>query len=146
MTVRELIYGLLAADSGLNALGINANTLFANGAPDSPPEAPGKVWAVLNWGVENTSLGGAARGRAKSTERDCALWVYTRQDDYGGVNMIVKRWCEVMDALEAIRTGVGANDGWVSSCIWQGDSADGWDDVYRANFRNSTYTIIANGD
>lgn len=146
MTVRELVYGLVSSDPELSTLGLDAETTFANGAPDSPPDAHGKVWCVLNWGEENTTLGGANVGRGRVTERDVSLWVYSRQDDYGDINAAIKRWCALMDALEAKRTGSGPYDGWVTVTRWQGDSRDSWDDVYAANFRSSTYTIIASGD
>jgi hypothetical protein len=147
MTVRELVYGLISNDSELATLGLTPDTLFANGAPDSPPDAPGKIWAVLRWGAETGALlGGAARGRGHVSERDCELWVYSREDDFGDINQAIKRWCAVMDGLEATRTGVGPVDGWVVATQWQGDSADGWDDVYAANYRSSAYTIVASGD
>lgn len=149
MTVRELIYGLVSTDPELGLLGINGNTVFANGAPDSPPpDALGKSWAVLNWGQESTTLSRASEnGRARRvTTRDVSLWVYSRQDDYGDINTVVKRWCALMDTLEARSTGNGPYDGWVATTQWQGDSPDGWDDVYKANYRSSEYTIIASGD
>lgn len=145
MTVRELIYGLVSMDPQLALLGINPDTTFAGGAPDSPPEAPGRTWAVLNWGQEN-GAGLVARGRGRPSGRDCSLWVYSRHDDFGDINTALKRWCELMDALVAAKTGSGPNDGWVIETSWQGDSADGWDDVYKANYRSSEYTIIASGD
>jgi hypothetical protein len=145
MTVRELVYGIVSSDPELGALGFTPETVFAGGAPDSPPDAPGKLWAVLNWGPE-TPGPPAARGRSRATQRDSSLWVYSRDDDFGAINLAVKRWCAFMDALEAVKTGSATYDGWVIATQWQGDSADGWDDVYRANYRSSTYTIIASGD
>lgn len=144
MTVRELTYGLLSTDPELIGLGFNADNTFANGAPDSPPEA-GAVWAVLNWGVEIPGLGGQ-RGRSRSSMWDCTVWWYTRDLDYGVLNAACKRWRAVMDALEAVRTGDAPNDGWIISTQWESDGRDGWDDVYRANYRTSAYTIIASGD
>jgi hypothetical protein len=145
MTVRELVYALVSNDAELGTLDLNADTVFAGQAPDSPPAAPGRTFAVLNWGPEGTGPVGA-RGRGRPSERDCSLWVYTRHDDMADVSQAIKRWCALMDALEAVPTGDGPEDGWVISTVWQGDSADGWDDVYRANYRSSTYTIIASGD
>jgi hypothetical protein len=148
MTVRELIYGLVSTDPELAAIGISQETTFANGAPDSPPPAPGKMWCVLNWGPENVTLARPSEnGRSRRiSERDVSLWVYSRDDDFGGINNAIKRWCALMDGLEAKATGSGPYDGWVATTTWQGDSADGWDDVYAANLRSSTYTIIASGD
>lgn len=146
MTVRELVYGLVSTDPELMTFGVGPETVFANGAPDSPPPAPGKIWAVLNWGAENSGLGGVNVGRGRVTQRDVSLWVYSRDDDFGDINSAIKRWCALMDALEAKRTGTGAYDGWIATVQWQGDSSDGWDDVYAANYRSSTYTIIASGD
>jgi hypothetical protein len=148
MTVRELIYGLVSTDPELLALTLDDDVTFANGGPDSPPPAPRKMWQVLNWGAENTTLarpGENGRSRRMS-QRDVSLWVYSRDDDYGDINSAIKRWCSLMDALEARSTGNGPYDGWVTSVVWQGDSADGWDDVYQANYRSSEYTIIASGD
>jgi hypothetical protein len=148
MTVRELVYGLVSTDPELATLGIDQSTTFANGAPDSPPDAPAKMWAVLNWGPENVTLARASEnGRSRRvTERDVSLWVYSRQDDFGDINIAIKRWCAFMDALEAKPTGSGPYDGWIATTRWEGDSADGWDDVYAANYRSSAYTIIASGD
>jgi hypothetical protein len=145
MTVRELVYSLVANDPELNGLGFTPDNVFANGAPDSPPPVPGSVFAVLNWGAENPALGGA-RGRTRPSTWDCSLWVYNRDSDYGVINSAVKRWHELMDALEATRTGSNPHDGWVIATEWQGDGRDGWDDVYAANYRDSTYTITASGD
>jgi hypothetical protein len=139
---------MVSTDPELAALGVNEGTTFANGAPDSPPDALGKIWCVLNWGPENITMSRPGEnGRSRRvTERDVSLWVYSRHDDFGDINVAIKRWCALMDGLEAKRTGFGAYDGWVATTQWQGDSADGWDDVYAANLRSSAYTIIASGD
>lgn len=142
MTVRELVFATVAGDVTLNGLGFNADTVYANGAPDSPQD---RRFAVLRWGPEIPALGGA-RGRVKPTDRDCSLWVYDRDNDYGAINSALKRWCEFMDALSAVKTGQGTYDGWVLETAWQGDTDDGWDDIYQANYRSSTYRIVASGD
>jgi hypothetical protein len=139
-TLRELVYGLVSNDPDL---GLPPESVFAGGAPDSPPDNPhSKSWAVLNWGQEANLLGGAVRDGNRPSARDCSLWVYDRDADFTRINAIIRRWCEIMDALEAEPTG----SGFVIATEWQGDGADGWDDVYAANYRNSAYTIIASGD
>lgn len=144
MTVRELVYTLVSTDPELNGYGFVPTTTFANGAPDSPPDS-GNVFLVLNWGPERPGVPGQ-RGRDRASLWDCEAWFYTRDSDYGIVNAAIKRWRAILDAIEAVRTGAQANDGWLISTDWQGDGRDGWDDVYRANYRISTYTIIASGD
>jgi hypothetical protein len=142
MTVRELVYGILSADAELVSLGLTPATTYANGAADSPKE---RTWAILRWGAETVATGGQ-RGRLKTVERDVTLWVYDKQRDYDNINSIIKRWCVLMENLEARRTGDGVNDGWLSQCYWQGDGDDTYDDVYEAWTKPSTYTIVANGD
>lgn len=142
MSVRELVFSLTNNDPELNALGLNFNTVYANGAPDSPKE---RFWAVIHWGPETSGAPGQ-RGRGRVTERECALWVYNKDWEYAPINAALKRWCALMDAIEAMRTGDETNDGWITQCDWNGDSDDSYDDVYEAYFRSSTYTIVASGD
>lgn len=144
MTVREYVYGLLSNDPELIGLGLNPDNTFANGAPLSPPDT-GDLWCVLNWGPETPGLT-SQRGRSRTSSWDCTAWFYTRDSDYDVINRAIKRWRAIMDEVSAVRTGLGANDGWVLETEWQSDGSDGWDDVYRANFRTSEYTIIASGD
>jgi len=142
MTVREYVFGLVAADAELNALGYSAANGYATEAPDSPPG--GQFW-VLRWGVEGIGVP-SARGRGKVTSRDVTLWAYDRQQTFDRVNLMLKRWQALLDALEAVRTGSGPNDGWITATSWLGDSEDGFDDVYNALLRSSSYTIVASGD
>lgn len=142
MTVRELMYGLVSNDPVLNGLHLNQSTLYANFGADSPQH---DFFAVLRWGGEVTTLT-AQRGRLKVTERSCSLWVYDRQPTYDRINDAIKRWCEIMDALEARRTGDGTYDGFISSTYWEGDGDDAYDDALERYTKSSTYTIIASGD
>jgi hypothetical protein len=143
MSVRALVYQVVAHDAQLITLGLGESNTFANGAPDSPPD---RVWGVLRWGPEVPGLAGQ-RGRAgRVTDREVTLWVYDKQHDYGRINDIIKRWCEVMEGIDAQRTGIDPTDGWVVQCDWQGDGDDTYDDVYEAWAKPSTYRIIASGD
>jgi hypothetical protein len=126
----------------LLGLGLNTNTVYGNGAPDSPKE---RFWAVLRWGAEVPGAP-AQRGSTRVTERDCSLWVYDKNPDYTNINAAIRRWCVIMDGLEARKTGDAAGDGWVTVCDWNGDGDDAYDDMYEAYTRASTYTIIASGN
>lgn len=142
MTLRALVFSLVADDPELNSLGYSAANGYSSHSPDSPP---GDVFWVLHWGPEIVGVP-AARGRAKVTEREVSLWAYDRQPNFDRINVVLKRWQALLDALEAMKTGDGANDGWVTATTWQGDSDDGFDDVYNAQLRSSSYTIVASGD
>lgn len=142
MTLRALVFSLVADDTELNSLGYSGANGYSSHAPDSPP---GDVFWVLHWGPEIVGVP-AARGRAKVTEREVSLWAYDRQPTFDRINVVIKRWQALLDALEATKTGDGPNDGWVTATTWQGDSDDGFDDVYNAQLRSSSYTIVASGD
>lgn len=140
MTVRELLYTTLSGDSELQSLGFLAENVYANGGPDSPPNS-GDVWLVMNWGEDTPALAGQ-RGRSRTTLRLLTLWFYSRQRDYGAINVAIKRAMDVMDGLIQIPTG----DGVLTCAEWQTDGPDGYDDVYSAIFRTSAYILVANGD
>ena len=142
MSVRELVFATTSGDPQLIALGLTASTTYGNGAPLSPKE---QVFGILKWGTEINTLPGQ-RGAGKVTERDVALWVYDKSDDYGRINAAIKRWCVLMDALSATKTGSAAGDGWVTCCEWAGDGDDSYDDQYERITRWSSYTIIASGN
>lgn len=136
MTVRETMYGILSTDATLIGLGYIADNVYANAAPDSPPEV-GQVWMVLNWGEETPALRGQ-RGRSRVTTRALTLWVYDRERDYTTINAAIKRLMDLMEGIE--------QNGPVLCANWQGDGPDGYDDTYQAVFRNTTYTIVSNQD
>lgn len=142
MSVRELVYLRMSTDTELSALGLTGATLYANGAPDSPQE---RFWGVLRWGIEIPGVR-AQRGRDRVTDRECTLWVYNKSPEYDPINSAIKRWCAILDALEATKTGDAATDGWILTCEWTADIDDGYDDVYEAWYRSSGYRIIASGD
>lgn len=140
MTVRELLYQTLSSDSELESLGFGAENVYANGGPDSPPDS-GDVWITMNWGEDAPALAGQ-RGRGRTTRMLLTLWFYSRQRDYGVINLAIKRTMDVMESLVQVSTG----DGMLTCTEWQTDGPDGYDDVYAAIFRTSAYMIIANGD
>lgn len=135
MGTREFVFGLLSNDLVMNGLGISMETLYANGAPDSPPVE--SVFAVLRWDQEaNQGLKRIARGF------DVSLWVYDRNADYGQIRQIIKRWCDLMEATPGMSTG----DGWVIGCDWAGNGRDDFDDIYERHVKDSHYTIVASGE
>lgn len=137
MGLREYVYAAVVDDAELLSLGLNADTVSANGAPVSPQT---DRFAVLRWGPETPGLPGQ-RGANRMSEREVSLWVYDRNPDYANINLALKRWCVLMDGTSGANTG----GGWITCCEWNGDSDDGWDDVYERIVRSSTYTIIASG-
>lgn len=142
MSVRELLYQLVANDPELNTLGFTPDTVYANGAPDSPME---RRWAVIVWGIENPGIA-TQIGRGRMSDREVELWVYDRDRDYTTINSVLARWRELMDDLASVRTGAAPTDGWVTSAFWSGDGRDGYDGVYEAVYRTSAYRLIASGD
>jgi hypothetical protein len=142
MSVRELVFAMVADDPYLGTLGLNTATVYANGAPDSPQE---RFFAVIRWGPETPGVPGQ-RGAGRVTERSCSLWVYDKQPDYANINLALKRWVVLLDTLEPVRTGTATGDGWVTEAYWESDGDDGYDDVYEAYYRSSTYTIVASGN
>jgi hypothetical protein len=142
MTVRAYLFQAVGEDPELNALGYSLANGYTGQAPDSPP---GDLFWVLRWGPEIFGVP-AARGRAKVTSREVSLWAYDRQTNFDAINACIKRWQQLLDSLEAVRTGAGPNDGWITATYWEGDGEDGYDDVYTAQFRSSSYTIVAGGD
>lgn len=142
MTVRAYVFSLIAADPELTGLGYTIANGFSGEAPDSPP---GDLFWVLRWETEQVGVP-AARGRAKVTSRDVTLWAYDRQPTFDRINLCIKRWQALLDGLEAVKTGTEPNDGWITATTWNGDAGDGFDDVYNAQLRSSSYTIIASGD
>lgn len=134
MGIRQFYFGLLSADTNLNLLGINADTLYPNGAPDSPTSP---VFATLRWGPEtNQGLNRAARGH------DVSLWVYDVDADYTRIRAILKRFCDVMETTPGQPTG----DGFIIGLDWGGSGEDGYDDIYQRFTRPASYTIIASGE
>lgn len=142
MTLRDLVFARTSGEPTLNVLDLDVDTVYANGGLDSPRE---RFWAILRWGPELPALAGQ-RGAGRMTERNVALWVYDKEKDYGRINAAIRRWRELMDALESVRTGLLPTDGWVIEAGWNGDGDDGYDDVWEACFRSSEYTIIASGE
>lgn len=132
MGIRELVFAALIGDAQLNALGITTDTLWENNAPDS---APADVFGVLRWGVGNAPLPGADK---RVTATEVALWAYDRNQDYGKVLQINKRWCIIMESLVGQSTG----DGYVLGISDPTDGPDAWDDIYERVTRPSSYTIV----
>lgn len=142
MSVRGLLYRLLGDDPELIALGLAPGALYANGAPDTPQQ---RFFCVLHWGPEVVGVP-AQRGPGRVTDRELSAWFYDKEPDYTAINKAIRRWCVLLDALEAIRTGDTATDGWITQCEWSGDGDDSYDETYEAWYRTSTYRIIASGD
>jgi len=140
MTVREYVYTLLVNDDVMNDLGFTAANVHANGVESPNTDR----FAILRWGTELPTPG--RRGPTRVTERTASLWVYEINPDLQLVAAVLKRWCMILDATFAVKTGPGSGDGYITQCDWDGDSDDAWDDVYERHVRSSTYRIIASGD
>lgn len=134
MGIRSFVYGLVTSDPTMNGYGINADTVWANGAPDSPQS---EVFGILRWGLEsNQGVGRQAKGH------DVALWVYDSNADYTRIRQILKRWHALVESIP----GQFTTDGWVLGITWEGDGRDDYDEVYARYMRDSNYTIVASGD
>jgi hypothetical protein len=132
MTVRSFVYGLLSADTELNALGLNANTWQVRGlsTPDTPQERP---FGVIAWGATN-------KGMDVVNLRLLQIWVYDEPDDYERIDRALERVRNVLTSVVATRTGV--TDLLVTQIKWEGHSGDLTDDSVGAIVRNSQYTVV----
>lgn len=133
MSTREHIFSVLATDPALNAMGITADTLYENEAPDTPED---DVFAVLDWGVVKP-LG----VKRLATGRDLSLSVYDRDASFDLISRIIQRWCELMESIVGVATPTGS----IFECGWIGDSGDGYDEAWSRSVKSSSYTIVASG-
>lgn len=133
MGVRERVFGILAGDGELNALGISTANLWLNSAGDS---APSERFAVVRWGLNSPGL------KRTATRQEVSLWVYDTDRDYSWINSVIKRWCVLLETL----SGGGTDAGWILDTEWQGEGEDGFDDIYVRITRASSYILVMTGN
>lgn len=138
VNLRDYIWQALRIDSQMNALGINAQSLFGTKAPDSPAATLQK-WMVIRWGTEDPPPGRDTTSR----RRFVSFWAYDRRKDYTDIDKMLARTREIVYPLAGIHhNGTG---GFITEVSDNGYSEDSWDDAYNANTRNWSATIIASG-
>lgn len=130
--LRNTVFDLLAADSGLNAAQISLGNLYPS-APDTPGD---RIWAVTKW-ME------AGAGMGPVNTAILQLWVYDRDGGYGRIGSALLAGRAALNSLPS--TELNDSTGWVSAVEWQGSSPDLWDDIYAAATRWESYRIVSSG-
>lgn len=135
MSLREFVFGAVAGNATLQALGFSASNIFAVQAPDTPPD---EEFAVLRFSSSNNGLSGANRNR-RYRQVECSLWVYDRQMDYDRVIG------PALDAFEILAAGWSGNDMGDGERLFEtefvGQDDDGWDDIYNRIVRAARVTL-----
>lgn len=135
--LRAYFHSLLANDLGLRTLGLPVGQVFAA----ETVKDPAKPFVVHRWGTVQRSFRGAP-----SKLQSVTLWFYdgeTEEDrDYSRIDDMIARTRVLMEGVEAVK--LSATQG-ITQVEWTQDGEDGWDDVYRAIVRTSSYDIIASG-
>jgi hypothetical protein len=147
MSLRQHIYDRLAADAALNSLGLSSETLWAGQSAGAQVTAVAdqRFFAIMNWGYRNAALSGQ-RGPLRSYEQWLDVYIYNKDDDYAPITKVLQRIQEMCDEIVAESTGSDAKDGYVSCAEWTGESQDSYDEVYMANMRYGSMTLVANGN
>lgn len=137
-SLRDYVWQLLRFDPDLNAMGINASTLFSGGAADSPAANLTK-WMAIRWGLEEAPLGRDTTSR----RRFLSIWAYERKRDFTEVDRMLYRARQVLYPIKAVN--YDSADGYITEVSDNGFSDDIWDDAFAASTRNWQSTIVASG-
>ena len=135
--LREYVWRLLSQDATMNALGINAASLYGRNAPDSPAKDQ-QLWGVLAWGQEEATLGRDTTSR----RRFLVLWVYCRDNDYLKIEPVLHRARALLYPLKAVNH---SGDGWVTEVGDGSLTEDLYEPVYEASAKGLNLTIVASG-
>jgi hypothetical protein len=142
MALRDYLFRLVANDPKLTAMELTERNGFGAQAPDSPPGE--EAFWVLRLSGPVSALGGSY-GPKRVRSATAALWVYEKRGsrDYGRtIDPALRRWEEMIDALEAPDLGDGA---YFLGAEYVGQQDDAYDDVYERVVRSSAYTISYTG-
>jgi len=145
MTLRAHVFDMISGDARFNALGITADTLFHGQTMDTPPDIGIPVFAVLAWQNKEPALSGQ-RGPGRSYEQLVDFYVYDRARTFKTITDLLALWQVWCDEVFAVSTGTGNNDGWISCVEWNGEGIADYDEVYQANMRYGSATIVAKGN
>lgn len=130
MTIRDLIYNTLTADSVLNGLGIDETNTFNSNDEDTPQLRP---LMVLRWGASSVGLD-------VMNLRSLTVWIHDKPSDYAVIDQALERVRAVLTNMYGVNAG--ASDRWVAQIEWTGDSDDLTDDVQHTVCRNSQYNLV----
>lgn len=137
--LREYMYAKLSSDATMNALGLNAANIFANGSPDS---VNADLYAIMRWGEVYPGLANQ-RGLGRAFKQDFTLWVFNLSADYAIHNQILQRVQVILDAVESESTG--AEGGYLIQADWAGQGIDDFDEAYQRYYRNGSWMLTATG-
>lgn len=126
--MRKVIYQTLIGDDAFRAL---MPVVYERG---SVPDSPTLPFAVLAF----TGVDRRGPGMKVATAQ---LWCYQERGDYSRIDSALER----ADVILAAMTNVTVGGQRVSQAQGIDQSPDLYDDVYRANTRYSTYTILGSG-
>lgn len=135
MSLAAFLFDALAADTALNALGIDADSIHRS-TPTDVPLTP--RFLILAFGAETPPPGRDTVCRG----RNLSIWAYDREPTYAAVETILDRVRTVTLGLEATRH-TASPEAWITTVSWQGRSPDLQDDVYKAVTRNDSFLIVA---
>lgn len=132
--MRKLTHHLLTSDPTLVSL-LPAEKWFARGAVKDSPQTP---FAVMAWaGVE-------ANGKGRTGTPRLTIWVYEHRGSFDLIDKVLARSKELLEATFDY-TWVDAPGERIVQADWEGSSVDLFDDLYRANTRNSGFRVIGSG-
>jgi hypothetical protein len=133
MSLRNYLFNLAAADSVLNSLGLNVDSMFTSNDKDTPQVRP---FMVFRWGATNP-------GMSVVNQRDLRVWIHDRPSDYTNIDIALKRLVALFTPLVGVSVG-GAGE-WVSQIEWMGDSDDLDDDIQVTVTRWAEFRITGSG-
>lgn len=136
---RASVYQSLIADTELNSLGLNDDTIVVNYNNDERPSDTG-VFAVLRWG----RLGAPLFGSNVRAPEDLSIWVHmareTGSEDYG---VLIDALDQFDATLSSLRDVAGA-DGYTLSFVRIGDrSGDLVDDGFNTITKYGNYQVFS---
>lgn len=129
--MRKAVHQLLTTDPTLIGL-LPAEKWFARGAVKDSPSTP---FAVEAWqGVQAT-------GRGRTGIPRLTIWVYEHRGSYDLIDKVLARSRELLEATFNFEY----EDERIVQVDFEGSSVDLFDDVYKANARNSGFRVIGSG-
>lgn len=129
--MRKAVYNLLTTDATLVSL-LPAEKWFARGSVKDSQSTP---FAVLAW------QGVTPNGRQRVGLPRLTIWVYEHRGSYDLIDKVLARCKELLE-----NTYDYEHEGeLIVQADWEGSSVDLFDDVYRANTRNSGFRVVGSG-
>lgn len=129
--MRKAVHHLLTTDATLVSL-LPAEKWFARGAVKDSPSTP---FAVLAW------QGVTPNGRGRVGLPRLTIWVYEHRGSFTLIDQVLARCKEVLEEVAQYEY-----DGErIVQADWEGSSVDLFDDVYKANTRNSGFRVVGSG-